>query len=263
MRLAWLIGEARLVVVQRTAAPVPFMLSRVIPVYEGWLFFAAAIASSAYFIYRAVKYRRPLDMFILVMSLGIFLYWEFFSMHQRFSRQVLPAIPFFCIAIAALAVPKRVRPVLVSALLLSGFYFTARMIADTKNHYAGLQDFINTHSVKSRLVTTSEYLAGTRDILMPGLKAEVVWLGDRREIDSAVASGRFDFLIIYPSEWLKSEEFRFRAKPSFMIPEPQNRYFAEYYEALCFTNRLDLLKTRSDPLSYSIGVYKIDEGGIS
>lgn len=263
-RLLWLVNEARLVVTQRGSPPVPFMLSRVIPVYEGWLFFSAAIASCAYFIYRVIKRRRPIDMLILVMSLGIFLYWEFFSVHQRFSRQVLPAIPFFCISIGALIDDMKFnKAALVSVLILSGLFFTGRMIAGTRNHYSGLQNFINTYSAKSRVVTTSEYLAGTSDILMPGLKAGVTWFKDKKEIDSAVNSGQFDFLIIYPSDWLAHQEFRFKTKPSFMIPDPQNSYFAEFYEALCFTNRLDLLRYRAEKLSYSIGAYKTGEGSIN
>lgn len=267
-KFMWVMNEAKVVVAQRKSAPVPFILSRITPVYEGGVFMLLAVFASGYFIYRIVKHRKPLDLLILLQSLGMFFYWEFLSIHERFSRQIVAVIPFFAITIGVfidglrlknLRIANIVKTALILVVIAGSSYSATMMLATTKNEYPKLEEFIKSQTSGVKITTSSEYFAGAKDVLMPSLKTGIAWLNEKSQICDAVKNEGLDLLIIYPGDWLYKPELRFKTPPVFTVKEPQYTYFAEFYEGLCFSNRLDLLKYRDNPFSYSIGVYKLSD----
>ena len=267
-KLLWLINEAQSVIIQRESAPVSFILSRVLVAYEGGVFAILALIAALYFLYRIFKYRRAVDLLIFMQSGGIFVYWEFFAAHEKLLRQISPAIPFFAIIIgvfvASLNFKKRqaagaVKSVLVAAILISGSYSAGKLLLGTKNYYNRLEFFLKGQTGIPRLLTNSEYFMGTHDVLLKNLKINLTWFNEKEKIFNAIRNKEFDFFILYPGEWLYNNDFHFAVKPALIINEPQSAYFADFYEALCFNNRLGLLKYRNDSRSYSITVYKIDD----
>lgn len=266
MHIMWTINICKDFIVQRISAPVAFMLSRTLPVYEGGVFTLLIMCSLAYFIYAIFKYRRAIDVLIFLQSFGIFLYWELFSSYEKLIRQLVPVMPFFCISMGVLItslnfkkkiITNIVKTGLILAIIVNGSYSAVRVLLNTRSSYGTLEKFLKGQGSKIKILTTSEYFIGTKDLLMPNLEIDVTYLSERKEISEAIKETKFDLLIVYPGEWLYKPEFRFAAKPVFTIKEPQYGYFPAFYEGLCFGNRLDLLKERVNPLSYSIAVYKI------
>ncbi|MBI4335862.1 MAG: glycosyltransferase family 39 protein [Candidatus Omnitrophica bacterium] len=267
-RLTWLMNEASLVVAQRVSAPVPFILSRVVYVFEGGGFAASALLASCYFVYRTVRHKRPVDALILLQSFCVFFYWEFLAGHERFSRQVIATIPFFAVAIGVFIdginfktprITTIVKGTFIAAIVVTGVCSATAMLAGTRNEYGRLEEFINRKRGPVRIATTSEYIMGTQETLMPNLRTKIVWFNERDELRAAVAGGKLDLVILHPSDWLARPGLRFETRPEFTIREPQSAYLAEFYEGACFTNRLDFLKYRDNPMSYSIAVYDISD----
>lgn len=265
-QLLWVINEAHNVIALRTSPPVPFILSRVTPRYEGFIFVIIAGISFVYFLYRIIKYRKPLDILIFLQSCGIFLYWEFLSDHERLSRQLVVVIPFVCMSIGVFIANLRFKDekfsriykvIICYILMLSNSYYACRMYLGTKNHYNQLGRFIKEQKA-IHILTTSQYFAETVDMLIPGLQVAVSWFSEKNEIGQAAKKGEFTLLVVYPGDWLSKPKFRFREKPIFIIKESMSSYFAEFYEDLCFSNRLGLLKYYNEnPLAYSVAVYDI------
>jgi 4-amino-4-deoxy-L-arabinose transferase-like glycosyltransferase len=266
--LLWLINEAGNVVAQRAAAPVPFILSRALPVYEGTAFSVLALVASMYLLYRFVKQRRPPDLFLLFYSAGIFLYWEFFSSHEKFLRQVLPSIPFFCLAIGVVISEIRTRgntarrfigAIITAIIILNSAHAALRVLADAKSRYPELERFLLERRDDRFIVTPSEYLATTADILMPGLDRKIKWLSEPSEIKRAIENNNCDLVLVAPSDWLNKPQFRFKTKPLFLVKEPQSGYFPEFYEGICFGNRPEFLKYKNQALANSVAVYSAME----
>jgi len=222
--------------------------------------FTILLVSSAFSCFVHMLKNRKLHNFVIfAIPVALFIYWQFISIHERLLREMLFLFPVICLIIAVFIskLNKKVALLLVSLLIAEGIWYSAKVVLLVKSEYPRLETFLNDNRI-NKVITPSEYLATTADVLMPGLEdVRFYRVGDMKEAKSVSRKEGIDYLIVLPGDWFKDRKFGLKASAALRIKEPHYAYFPYFYESVKVGGNFDYLQHKDDPNAISVTLYNL------
>lgn len=217
------------------------------------------IISAVFCVIYAVK-KRSREYFIVgIIPAALFVYWQFFSVHERLFREIAVLFPFFCLGagIFISQLPRKVMRIILIVLVIEGAVYSSRAIIQIKTDYNKLGSYIAYHKIEG-VITPSEYLATTADVLMPNITGTKWYLvSSMREAFDARQANHADYIAVPPSVRIRSAEFRLSGKPVIAVRDPHYMYFPLFYEAAKATGDTEYFKYRRAGGEGLTGLYSL------
>ncbi|MEI8176187.1 MAG: glycosyltransferase family 39 protein [Candidatus Omnitrophota bacterium] len=217
--------------------------------------YAAGLAGGIVFF---IKQRNAGAFITCAVPAALFIYWQYVTGHERLFREIIFLFPFFCIMSAVLMVRlnRKLAAALLIVLIGEGAWYSAKAIMIT-SEYPRIERFLIDQRV-DKVMTPSEYISTTTDVLMPGLKdVKIYRVAGSEEAREVRAREGVSFMIATPGEHETGRMVSRRASPVISIREPNRAYLPSFYEDMRIRGELGAGACAQNADLTTVAVYDI------